>query len=276
MNAMRNQLLSQLLKAFQEARLPHLLLFIGAPRTGRFQFLKNLAQSMSCSQLVGDGQACGVCGSCLRSQKEQWDNVILVGDQQQKLKMEDAQRIHNYLQLRALDHRPRIILIRNIEQMTVQASNSLLKLFEEPPDNCYFFLLSPGIGGVLPTIRSRCQIVRMLGRPTEDAIDEQIVQPLASTLLHSQVQMEEIDCKDREQARTILNHWRIWLRNQLMGRDRKGRFGLQTEISLAPTVVLGAYALVEQASVLVGTQNVDFNLVFANLKNQLWRIAKNG
>lgn len=41
-----------------------------------------------------------------------------------------------------------------------EAQNALLKLFEEPPPSTYLFLILPSLGGLLPTLRSRVQILR--------------------------------------------------------------------------------------------------------------------
>ena len=54
----------------------------------------------------------------------------------------------------------RVVIIVDCERMTTEAANALLKILEEPPPNVYFFLLTSDPGRLLPTVRSRCQIVR--------------------------------------------------------------------------------------------------------------------
>ena len=52
-----------------------------------------------------------------------------------------------------------------------EAQNALLKLFEEPPPGTYLFLILPSLGGLLPTLRSRVQVLspyRDVRRPTSD------------------------------------------------------------------------------------------------------------
>ncbi|MEA2081792.1 MAG: hypothetical protein U9O97_03530, partial [Elusimicrobiota bacterium] len=51
-------------------------------------------------------------------------------------------------------------VIRESELLTVEAENSLLKIMEEPPENCLIILITPSLHSLLPTIRSRSQIVR--------------------------------------------------------------------------------------------------------------------
>ncbi|OGG49072.1 hypothetical protein A2678_01240 [Candidatus Kaiserbacteria bacterium RIFCSPHIGHO2_01_FULL_53_31] len=41
-----------------------------------------------------------------------------------------------------------------------EAQNALLKLFEEPPAGTYLFLILPSLGGILPTLSSRVQVIK--------------------------------------------------------------------------------------------------------------------
>jgi DNA polymerase-3 subunit delta' len=54
------------------------------------------------------------------------------------------------------------IIIERAETMTPEAANSLLKLLEEPPTGVIFFLLAERSQSVLATIRSRCQLIKLL------------------------------------------------------------------------------------------------------------------
>ncbi len=56
---------------------------------------------------------------------------------------------------------PRVIWIEEAQTLTTEASNALLKVLEEPPSNTYIYLTCPVAGSLLPTIRSRCQIISL-------------------------------------------------------------------------------------------------------------------
>ena len=51
-----------------------------------------------------------------------------------------------------------------------EAQNALLKLFEEPPPRTYLFFILPSLGGLLPTLRSRAQVLNVKGfvNPSSD------------------------------------------------------------------------------------------------------------
>ena len=55
----------------------------------------------------------------------------------------------------------RVYIIDGVEKMNEHASNSILKFLEEPEQNIYAFLISANIAKVLPTIKSRCQIINI-------------------------------------------------------------------------------------------------------------------
>ena len=60
----------------------------------------------------------------------------------------------------------RIVIVDPADDMNANAANALLKSLEEPPANCLFFLMAHSPGRLLPTIRSRCRILRL--RQLED------------------------------------------------------------------------------------------------------------
>lgn len=68
----------------------------------------------------------------------------------------------------------RFVIIDGADSMTVPAANAFLKTLEEPPRNTRFFLLAEAGGKVLPTIRSRCGIVRYT-RLSEAFVVEQLL-----------------------------------------------------------------------------------------------------
>lgn len=49
-----------------------------------------------------------------------------------------------------------------------EAQNALLKVFEEPPRGTYLFLIMPSLGGLLPTLRSRIQVLSNVGHSVSD------------------------------------------------------------------------------------------------------------
>lgn len=67
---------------------------------------------------------------------------------------------------------PRIIWFEEANLLTVPAQNALLKMLEEPPDSTSFYLTLNSATSLLPTIRSRCQVISLINQlPAQTGID---------------------------------------------------------------------------------------------------------
>jgi DNA polymerase-3 subunit delta' len=61
----------------------------------------------------------------------------------------------------------RVVIIDSVDEMNANAANALLKMLEEPPRHALFLLVSHAPGRLLPTIRSRCRLLRLQPLPVE-------------------------------------------------------------------------------------------------------------
>ena len=82
-------------------------------------------------------------------------NLINLKINKKNIEIEQIRNIINYSQKSSFNQNKRFILIDNIELLTKNASNSLLKLLEEPPENLYFILIHDNSYRILETIKSR-------------------------------------------------------------------------------------------------------------------------
>jgi DNA polymerase III delta prime subunit len=72
-------------------------------------------------------------------------------------KIEEVRELNSFTNL-SVDS-PQAIILKNIQNCTTEALNSLLKNLEEPPENIYYILTCNNLSQVLPTIISRCEII---------------------------------------------------------------------------------------------------------------------
>lgn len=91
--------------------------------------------------------------------------------QQGAIYKDEAISIHNKLSLKNYEAPYRVVLIWMPEQMNLEVSNKLLKLFEEPPKGTIFLLVSENIGRLLPTITSRLQTIKVPDFTNEDIVN---------------------------------------------------------------------------------------------------------
>ena len=146
---------------FAENRLAHGLLFTGAPGIGKKTFARLLAQALLCT---GEGEKpCGQCRDCRRFLDGAHPDALIPtpAPREKTIKIEALRDTINALSHHSMGGGRRVVLIENAERMTPQAQNCLLKTLEEAEDQTYFLLTTDLEAQMLPTIRSRCRIVRM-------------------------------------------------------------------------------------------------------------------
>jgi DNA polymerase III gamma/tau subunit len=130
------------------------VIFSGPEGIGKKQLAKALLQELNCQSST----ACGTCDSCLKvlTSKELFLHEVEL--QNDKVKIES---IRDMIQFTSLTSwvRHRFVVINHVERMTLQAANAVLKTLEEPPEGVHFVLITSNLSQVLPTIRSRCQVM---------------------------------------------------------------------------------------------------------------------
>lgn len=76
------------------------------------------------------------------------------------ISVEDIRTLAGFFQLSAADGGRRVVIVDAADEMNPQAANALLKMLEEPPDRATLLLVSHQPSALLPTIRSRCRVLR--------------------------------------------------------------------------------------------------------------------
>jgi DNA polymerase-3 subunit delta' len=94
-----------------------------------------------------------------------------VGNAQGLIFSSEAAEIIKKLSLKTFESDFKIMIIWLPEKMHPSAANKLLKLIEEPPDKTVFLLVSDETDKVIPTILSRCQLIRLPGFSNDEIID---------------------------------------------------------------------------------------------------------
>jgi len=77
-----------------------------------------------------------------------------------KILIDNTRELKQFVSLKIFNAKYRVILISEADRMTEQAANSILKLLEEPPEKTVFILTTSKLNHLLPTIVSRCQIIK--------------------------------------------------------------------------------------------------------------------
>jgi DNA polymerase-3 subunit delta' len=193
--------------AIAHGRLPHSLILAGPAGAGKYTLALMLTMAVECERkprdLWSNGQSlaafCGVCRNCIRiatafNLDEEVDKAVAAREELRETDKKDTrvlvqphpdvliippdppQLLIKLGQVRTLIHSshtlpaeaPRKIFIITAANMMKEAANSLLKVLEEPPATVHIFILAENPGELLPTIRSRCALVRLGALPVEE------------------------------------------------------------------------------------------------------------
>lgn len=165
-------------KALDSNCLPGAYLFVGALGVGKGALAQAFAQAVACLEPRRNPfDSCGVCDSCRRAEAGTQPEIVTIlpaGEQTQIWQFwERDNRPASGALSRTLSYAPsigrrRVYIIARAETLTEAAANSLLKVLEEPPSYVQFVLLAPNSASLLPTIVSRCQMIRLSPVPVEE------------------------------------------------------------------------------------------------------------
>jgi DNA polymerase-3 subunit delta' len=142
--------------------LPHALLISGSEGIGKLGFAKKIVNALLCTSPV-DNQACQNCKSCKTYQANanpDFINIELLEDKQQ-ISVDQIRKLSDFINYTRSYNAYRVVLINPVERMNKNAANSLLKSLEEPAENTVIILVATSLGNILPTIKSRCQLLTL-------------------------------------------------------------------------------------------------------------------
>ncbi len=183
-----------LAQALQATR-GHALLLHGPPGIGQFDLAMAVASAWLCEAEQGarlSGRACGRCPAChLLAARTHPDLLVLIpealqdalgwnaGDESddaeggkskvkpsKEIKVEAVRAAVAFAQQTASRGGAKLIVVHPADRMNATSANALLKTLEEPPGSARFVLTSSAPQRLLPTVRSRCQALRL---PLPDA-----------------------------------------------------------------------------------------------------------
>ena len=193
--------------AIAAGRLPHSLILAGPQGAGKYTLALMLTMALECErqprELWSTGQSlasyCGVCANCTRigsaialdelvaaavaaredlRETDKKETRVLIQQHPDVLIVppDPPQLLIKLGQVRSLIHSaqylpaeaPRKVFLITAANFMKEAANSLLKILEEPPDYAHLILCAENPGELLPTIRSRCALVRLGALPLEE------------------------------------------------------------------------------------------------------------
>ncbi|GAB6167199.1 DNA polymerase III subunit delta' [Thermostilla marina] len=172
-------------RAIARGRLASTFLFVGPPGIGKRMFADRLAQALLCeTRPETEFDPCETCPACKQIAAASHPDFLaiecppdrsnipidlLIGDKDHR----GESGIIHHLSLRPHSKKRKIAVIDDADLLAVEGVNALLKTLEEPPPGSVLILIGTSPARQLPTIRSRCQLIRF--RPLAPAVVEKIL-----------------------------------------------------------------------------------------------------
>ncbi len=158
--------------SLSQGRLASTFLFVGPPGIGKRTVALHLAQCLLCEATPSDELvACQSCPGCVQVSASTHPDLIVIdkpddksfipvesfiGDREHRMR----EGLCHDIALKPFRGGRRIAIIDDADYLNQEGANCLLKTLEEPPDNSLIILIGTSEQQQLPTIRSRCQIIR--------------------------------------------------------------------------------------------------------------------
>ncbi|MBN2147160.1 MAG: DNA polymerase III subunit delta' [Anaerolineales bacterium] len=144
-------------------RVRHAYLFSGPEGVGRRMLALRLAQALNCPNPPQPGQPCLTCSTCTRLERMQHPDLMVIQPDEgsRVIKVEQVREVQHNLALAPYEARYKIALFLNFQDAHTSVPNAMLKTLEEPPPQVIIMLTADDPDNLLPTITSRCEVLRL-------------------------------------------------------------------------------------------------------------------
>jgi|SRR5688572_16349234 len=141
----------------------HAYLFAGPPGLGRRTLALRFAQALNCPTPVDAGIPCGQCRDCKQIQAMQYADLTIVQAESEGgiIKVDQIRDARRMLTLKPYMAKYRVALFLRFHEANDNAANALLKTLEEAPSYAVLILTADTPEQLLPTIVSRCEVLRL-------------------------------------------------------------------------------------------------------------------
>lgn len=166
-----DQVKLDLFSCLQRGRLRGSFLLVGPEGVGRALLAERLAMAATCQAEAPAPLPCGVCGPCGRIARRTSGDFypLALPEGKSKIPIASVRAMLNELALAPVESPIRSFLIEGVGDLMEESQNALLKALEEPPETALILLVAERPDEVLPTILSRCRIIR-LGELSQDQV----------------------------------------------------------------------------------------------------------
>ena len=154
-------ILKYISSAVENNRVSHAYILNGERGSGKRMLANLFATTLLCES--GNSEPCGKCHSCRQAESGNHPDIIRVTHEKpNSISVDDIRtQVNNTVDIKPYQGPYKVYIIPQADLMTPQAQNAILKTIEEPPAYAVFLLLTENAEMLLPTINSRCVILKL-------------------------------------------------------------------------------------------------------------------
>ena len=154
-------ILTYISSAVENNRVSHAYILNGERGSGKKMLANLFAMTLLCE--TGDNEPCGKCHSCKQAESGNHPDIIRVTHEKpNSISVDDIRtQVNNTVDIKPYQGPYKVYIIPQADMMTPQAQNAILKTIEEPPSYAVFLLLTENAETLLPTINSRCVMLKL-------------------------------------------------------------------------------------------------------------------
>lgn len=138
----------------------------------------------------------------------------------ESIKIKEIRQIEHQINLKPHSSKHKLIIINNGQNLTLEASNALLKTLEEPPINSIIIICVSNENALLPTLISRCQKIKIRDTSVVNPSENEIVElkNIFKLSIKEKFALSEKLSK-KQDINDILDRWLIILRQEMLGKN---------------------------------------------------------
>lgn len=282
------RIINSLERARERKSISHAYLFCGPKSVGKFLVAMDFASKLT----GGDGRGLDQNLRIIAPAVEEKAGIFKEKD----IKTDEIKSLQKEFSLTSFGEKYRVVIIRSAQKMNIVAQNALLKILEEPPIKSVLILVAENEKKLLPTILSRCQLMRFdllsrseiesmvdidtenradmifwsLGRPglvrnfleNKTKLEELLAQAgefraLFSMEFNERLFFAERISKDVPALLQKMEYWIVILRQAMLGKSEM--------INIFPAKALALIGNIEDSKKIISTTNSNVRLVLENL-----------
>lgn len=136
----------------------HSYLFEGEEGLGKRNIALAFSKTLLCKG--GGDEPCNTCNSCIKFDTNNHPDFKILSSENGNIKSEEVEKVIRGMATTPFEGSRKVFVIDDCDTIRIDIQNKLLKTLEEPPEYMNIILITSNINKLLPTILSRCQIIK--------------------------------------------------------------------------------------------------------------------